>query len=106
VKQATASQTISTHQAKSIKGFVRDSAIDPTSGMVRKRFISDVEIQTVYGIPRKTLQNWRSRGVGPVFKKFGSAVRYDVRALETYLDELPTGGAGVPSSALRSRKST
>jgi len=65
-----------------------------------KRFLNDVEIEASFGIPRKTLQNWRVFGRGPVYRKFGNSVRYDVADLETWVQSLPTGGAGVPSCAV------
>jgi hypothetical protein len=67
-----------------------------------KRFITDIEVEVMYGVPRKTLQNWRVLGRGPEFRKFGDAVRYDVRALEAWIESLPRGGAGVPASAVKS----
>jgi hypothetical protein len=66
-----------------------------------KRFISDVEIEGIYGIPRKTLQNWRVLGRGPIYRKFGDAVRYDVILLEAWIESLPSGGAGIPASAVK-----
>jgi hypothetical protein len=67
-----------------------------------KRFISDVEVEALYGLRRKTLQNWRLLGRGPVYRKFGKGVRYDVAALEEWIANLPSGGGGIPSSAVRS----
>jgi hypothetical protein len=67
-----------------------------------KRFISDLEVEAHYGIPRKTLQNWRVLGRGPLYRKFGKGVRYDVRSIESWIESLPCGGAGVPASAIKS----
>jgi len=69
--------------------------------LATKRFITDVEIEHAYGIPRKTLQNWRVLGKGPRFRKFGSGVRYKVSDVEAWVESLPSGGAGVPASAVR-----
>jgi hypothetical protein len=66
-----------------------------------KRFISDVEFEERYGVPRKSLQNMRVLGRGPAFRKFGSSVRYDIRDIEAWIDSLPRGGAGTPSSAVK-----
>ncbi len=52
----------------------------------------------------KTLQNWRGLGRGPIYRKFGKAVRYDVADLEAWIKGLPTGGAGVPSCAVESAR--
>jgi hypothetical protein len=70
-------------------------------GIDGKRFVSDIEIERSYGIPKKTLQNWRILGKGPPFRKFGRGVKYEVRLLEVWIDGLPTGGDGVPTSAVR-----
>jgi hypothetical protein len=72
-----------------------------TAILAGKRFISDIEVESLFGIPRKTLQNWRILGRGPVFKKFGSACRYDVNLLEKWVDSLPSGGDGVPACLLK-----
>jgi hypothetical protein len=68
-----------------------------------KRFVSDLEIEATFGIFRRTLQNWRVLGRGPIYRKFGSTVRYDLRDVETWIHSLPTGGAGVPSCAVGGR---
>lgn len=67
-----------------------------------KQFWNELEVEAYFGIPRKTLQNWRVLGKGPRYRKFGSGVRYNRRDLHKWADDLPTGGAGVPSSAVRS----
>jgi len=74
--------------------------VNPT---VPKRFFSDVELEASFGIPRKTLQNWRILGRGPIYRKFGNSVRYDIADVETWIQGLPTGGAGVPSCAVGER---
>jgi hypothetical protein len=73
-----------------------------TAILAGKRFITDVEIEGAYGIPRKTLQNWRQLGRGPTYRKFGDAARYDVIALEAWIESLPSGGGGIPASAVKS----
>ena len=39
------------------------------------------------GVACSTLARWRTEGSGPVFIKFGHAVRYDVSDLNRWLDE-------------------
>jgi len=62
---------------------------------IGKRFVSDLEVESLYGIPRKTLQNWRVLGRCPRFRKFGSGVRYGISDLESWVNSLPSGGTGV-----------
>jgi hypothetical protein len=68
-----------------------------------KRFVSDVEIEATFGINRRTLQNWRVLGRGPAYRKFGSAVRYDLPDIEAWIETCPTGGAGVSACAVGER---
>ena len=68
-----------------------------------KRFICEAEVASIYGIPVKTLQNWRVFGRGPIYRKFGNSVRYDIADLETWIQGLPTGGGGTPSCAVGNR---
>jgi predicted DNA-binding transcriptional regulator AlpA len=68
-----------------------------------KRFLSDLDVEAMYGIPRKTLQNWRVLGRAPIYRKFGNGVRYDIRDLEAWIDSLPSGGAGVPSCMVKGK---
>lgn len=67
-----------------------------------KRMIDEVEFELAYGIPKRTLQKMRLFGDGPTFLKLGSSVRYRVEDIESWLESLPRGGAGVPSSAVKS----
>jgi hypothetical protein len=67
-----------------------------------KRFATDTELEEIFGIPRKTWQNWRVLGRGPEYRKFGDAVRYEIRAVEEWIESLPRGGAGIPASAVKS----
>jgi hypothetical protein len=81
----------------------RPAASQVTTINPAKRFLSDVEIEASLGIPRKTLQNWRILGRGPVYRKFGNSVRYDIADLETWIQGLPTGGGGTPACAVGER---
>lgn len=46
-----------------------------------------------------TLSNWRSKGIGPAFTKFGRSVRYPLASLQAYEAEAtranPPNGQGV-----------
>ncbi len=69
---------------------------------VDKRYLSDRELAERYGLNVRTLQNWRTFGKGPKFRKFGRSTKYAVSDIETWLESLPCGGDGVPASAVRS----
>lgn len=38
------------------------------------------------GLERRTLEDWRYRGIGPAFIHLGRAVRYDIRDLEVFIE--------------------
>ena len=44
-------------------------------------------------ISPRTLEKWRLRGVGPVYLRFGRAVRYNIADLDLYRDSAAVGGA-------------
>jgi predicted site-specific integrase-resolvase len=46
------------------------------------------------GLSTKCLENWRITGEGPVFRKFGRAVRYHVEDLDAFVE-----GAGRRNTA-------
>mgnify|MGYP001608919754 CR=1 FL=1 len=43
------------------------------------------ETAKILGIQKNTLEGWRTRGVGPKFRKIGSLVRYTEGDVEDYL---------------------
>jgi predicted DNA-binding transcriptional regulator AlpA len=56
------------------------------------RHLTEAEVAVVTGMKVYTLQNWRNRGQGPPFRKFGSAVRYDSVELAKWIAAQPSGG--------------
>ena len=44
----------------------------------KQQFLTPKQVSKIYGIPLKTLEVWRYRGIGPRFHKFGRLVRYAV----------------------------
>ncbi len=61
---------------------------------VRRRFLSERELEQYSGIKVKTLQHWRIyANQGPPWKKLGGAVRYDITAFDQWVQSCPGGGA-------------
>lgn len=48
--------------------------------------LTDQQIEEMYGVNRKTLANWRVKGLGPSFVKIGAAVRYRPEDLKAWID--------------------
>jgi len=62
----------------------------------RKRFLSDKEIDELYGIGEAKLKRMRLLGIGPEFRRFGhKTVLYDVQLLEEWISQQPRGGERV-----------
>lgn len=51
----------------------------------QKTYLTEKEVSLGYGIPVKTLQNKRSKKLGPIFIKDGEKVLYSRKAVEEYL---------------------
>lgn len=63
------------------------------------QLINEREAATLLGLSVKCLQGWRLRGGGPPFVKLGRAVRYEVPALEAFVQDAvrrSTSDSGVP----------
>jgi hypothetical protein len=46
--------------------------------------ITETELAEYWGVKKKTLQNWRSAGIGPMYIKIGSRVIYTKDAVLEY----------------------
>jgi hypothetical protein len=70
----------------------------PTQGWA---LVDEFQAAALIGLPVKRLRKHRVLGLGPEFIKIGATVRYSLRSLEVYVSNLPTGGNGVPTRALK-----
>ena len=48
--------------------------------------LKETEVAAVLNLEVSTLRRWRWAGKGPVFRKFGAAVRYDAEDLQSFID--------------------
>lgn len=53
---------------------------------MKTKLVSTNEAASILGVKRNTLEGWRTRGVGPKFRKIGSLVRYAETDIEEYLE--------------------
>ena len=49
-----------------------------------KMFYTEKELAERWGLKIVTLQTWRQKGLPPLFKKFGAAVRYATVDIEKF----------------------
>ena len=49
-----------------------------------KMFYTEKELAERWGLKIVTLQTWREKGLPPLFKKFGAAVRYSTVDIEQF----------------------
>ena len=54
---------------------------------MQKQALTEVEVEQVYGLKRRTLQQWRFLGRGPRYTKAGRCVRYLVSDIENFLSQ-------------------
>lgn len=64
---------------------VRPSQGSPGLCGAKQFTLSEVELAERLSISRKTLQKWRSLGMGPAYLKLGSKVVYRVEDIEAYI---------------------
>lgn len=62
------------------------------------QFLSEREVSDITGLSVKTLQRWRLLNMGPPYRKFGGAVRYNAADVSNWIASTPVGG-GVPQPA-------
>lgn len=53
--------------------------------MTAPRLLREIDAAAYLGLAPKTLARWRWAGKGPTFHKLGSAVRYSVEELDSYI---------------------
>ncbi|SDE64614.1 helix-turn-helix transcriptional regulator [Rhodospira trueperi] len=72
-----------------VEAIVRDVAHSTIAALVARnfdRYLTEHEVATRFGLEPKALQNWRQKGGGPPYRKFGSAVRYALSDLIAFED--------------------
>ena len=53
----------------------------------KRQFVTTQEAAEYIGMKPATLEVWRVYGKGPVFRKFGRVVRYEVKDLDKWIDD-------------------
>ena len=56
-------------------------------------FLTERDVARICVVSLGTVRRWRLQGVGPRFRKFQSAVRYDPADVLNWIKTRPTGGA-------------
>jgi hypothetical protein len=87
-------------KAKRQKPHPERSAIE-LGALPGKCHIDEMEVETLFGFARRTLQMWRLHGEGPPYRKFGERVMYQIAKVEAWIERQPQGGDGVEASALK-----
>jgi len=53
---------------------------------MKTKLYGTLEAAEILGVKPNTLEGWRTRGVGPRFRKIGSLVKYSENDLEDYIE--------------------
>jgi len=59
------------------------------------KLLKEQQVAEILGLSTKSLQAWRLYGKGPRFRKIGRAVRYPEADLWAWVEQQPSGGAGI-----------
>lgn len=54
--------------------------------MSEKRLLTEAQVEEIYGLRVRTLQQWRIRGFGPAFIRAGRSIRYRPADIETFIE--------------------
>lgn len=54
--------------------------------MQRKKLVNTKEASEYTGVAKRTLENWRQRGKGPVYVDMDGMIRYDLDDLDAFLE--------------------
>ncbi|MGO9242862.1 MAG: helix-turn-helix transcriptional regulator [Bryobacteraceae bacterium] len=68
----------------------------------QREWLSEVDLETLTGLSRKTFQKYRLFGKGPAFRRLGGTrVRYHRADIEAWLNSCPRGGAAIEGREAR-----
>jgi hypothetical protein len=66
---------------------INDTVLDALDSLSDDIGLTTPQAAKVFGSSAKTLENWRWRGIGPIYRKQGKSVRYSVGAIKAFLAE-------------------
>ncbi len=66
-----------------------------------RRLLTSPQTAEMLRIKHNTLEGWRVKGQGPIFRKVGRAVRYVQADVEAWLDQRARSSTGQPPSGDR-----
>ena len=86
---------------KQVRQFVEIRSVADAGGQVLPRLVDEFYTAAYIGVSVQTVRRMRARrargetgpAAGPAFVRIMSAVRYDIRDLDTYIEALPRAGA-------------
>ena len=68
-----------------------------------KKYLFPKEVEAIYGIPVKTLANWRCKGRGPAYYKYGARIRYSIMDLDHWVQQHRTMTLDMPKPVDRAK---
>ena len=78
---------------KSLERKVAKMSRPPDERQSKQIYFNEKDVAKRLGLSVKTLQNWRTKGIGPRWIKIGRSVRYRLRDIIAFQKSL-TGGGG------------
>ena len=57
------------------------------------QLLTETQVAAITGLAVSTLRNWRSKRIGPPYRKLGGAVRYDADKLTAWIESASCAGS-------------
>ena len=79
-----------------IKAAVEEAiaALDEKTLPVRQRYLRADAASRFLGVDKITMAEWRSKGIGPRFRRIGARIVYGVQQLIDFVEQHPLNGSG------------
>jgi excisionase family DNA binding protein len=59
-----------------------------------ERWLTPREVAEMLGISRRSVNNWRRRGIGPAYTKLGASARYRLEDIEKWIADNTVNPSG------------
>jgi len=76
----------------------QDSSATPYAAWIKRR-LTEKDAAEVLNVSPRTLQQWRVKGGGPPYQKFGAACRYDPDTLAAWINAQTRSNTSDPGPA-------
>lgn len=77
----------------SVKARYAGSAAEAVKSAQRRPLATSEEVSEYLGVPKRTLDDWAHRGIGPAYSRVGRHRRYAWADVDAYVEQQRRGGS-------------